>query len=63
MPRISIFDNYRVIIDGEEKTFQASSHRQAWYQAYELADGDLIEALDEIDADGNVVDILLEREE
>lgn len=58
MGKVAITDNYRMVIDGEEHTFYATTDRQAWYLAYEQADGELIDLLEEIDCYGNSIRLL-----
>lgn len=63
MGKIKIENNYRVKIDGLETDFYAVSVRQAWYTAYELSSGEMIQALYQIDNQGNIVDCLMEEED
>lgn len=63
MGKVQIADNYKAVKDGEEYTFYAVSDRQAWYSAYEWCDDELVDALYEIDSRGEVIRVLLEKEE
>lgn len=60
--KVAFQDNYRATLDGEEYTFYAVTDRQAWYLAYQWADGELVDSLCEIDAQGNAIRELLEEE-
>ena len=61
--KMTFQNNYRATLDGEEYDFHAVSDRQAWYLAYQWADDELVDSLCEIDAQGNPVRELLEKED
>lgn len=60
MGKISLPDNYKATRDEEVHYFRAQSDRQAWYQAYEWADGELIDSLCEIDENQTPIRYLME---
>ena len=63
MGKIEFFDNYKAVSAGDEYTLNAVSDRQAWYMAYEWTDGELLDALYEIDKYGAPVRTLMEEDE
>lgn len=59
MGRVSLPDNYRATLDGEEYVFRADTDRQAWFLAFEWSCSDLLDSLEEIDEFGQCVRTLL----
>ena len=57
------FNNYRASYDGEEFEYHAVSVRQAWYLAFEHFGDECLDYLAEIDQDGDVVDVILDKED
>jgi len=57
------YDNYRACYEGEEFTFHAVSVRQAWYLAFAHFGDECVDYLAEIDQDGSVVDVIMDKED
>lgn len=57
------YDNYRACYEGEEFTFHAVSVRQAWYLAFEHFGDECVDYLAEIDQRGDVVDVIMDKED
>lgn len=57
------FNNYRAAYDGEDFEYHAVSIRQAWYLAFEHFGDECLDYLAEIDQDGDVVDVILDKED
>lgn len=58
-----LFNNYRATYEGEDYEYRAVSVRQAWYLAFQHFGDECLDALVEIDQNGDVVEILLDKEE
>lgn len=56
-------NNYRASFEGEEYEYYAVSVRQAWYLAFQHFGDECLTSLCEIDEYGEVVDVLLDKEE
>ena len=57
------YDNYRACYEGEEFIFRAVSIRQAWYLAFEHFGDECVDYLAEIDEYGDVVDVIMDKED
>ena len=57
------FNNYRATYFGEDYEYHAVSVRQAWFLAFQHFGDECLDALVEIDQNGEVVTILLDKEE
>lgn len=57
------WNNYRAAYEGEEYEYHAVSIRQAWYLAFEHFGDECVDYLAEIDQDGEVVGVILDKEE
>lgn len=57
------YDNYRAIYEGEEFVYHAVSIRQAWYLAFEHFGDECVDYLAEIDQDGEVVEVIMDKED
>lgn len=57
------WNNYRAAYDGEEYEFHAVSLRQAWYLAFQHFGDECLDYLAEIDQNGDIVDVILDKEE
>lgn len=56
-------NNYRARYDDEEYEYHAVSVRQAWYMAFQHFGDECLDYLAEIDQNGSVVDVLLDKED
>lgn len=57
------YNNYRAIFDDEEYEYHAVSVRQAFYMAFEHFGDECLDYMAEIDQDGNVVEVHIDKEE
>lgn len=57
------WNNYRAAYDGDEYEFHAVSLRQAWYLAFQHFGDECLDYLAEIDQSGDIVDVILDKEE
>jgi len=57
------WNNYRAEYEGEAYEYHAVSIRQAWYLAFEHFGDECLDYLAEIDEDGSVVGVILDKEE
>lgn len=57
MGRIQFKNNYRFILDGVEREFDAQTDHQAWYLLFEMTKGELPDVFLKIEDDG-VKDLL-----
>lgn len=57
------YDNYLARYEGEDFTYRAVSVRQAWYLAFQHFGDECIDYLAEIDEQGEVVDVILDKED
>lgn len=57
------YDNYRARYEGEDFTFHAVSVRQAWYLAFDHFGDECVDYLAEIDQYGDVVDVIMNKED
>lgn len=58
-----LFSNYRATFEGEEYEYHAVSVKQAWYLAFEHFGDECVDSLVEIDQNGTVVEVYLDKEE
>lgn len=56
-------NNYRAIFDDEEYEYYAVSVRQAFYLAFEHFGDECLDYMAEIDPEGNVVEVHIDKEE
>lgn len=57
------YDNYRAVYEGGEFTYHAISIRQAWYLAFEHFGDECVDYLAEIDQDGEIVEVIMDKED
>lgn len=57
------YNNYRAIFDGDEYEYHAVSVRQAFYMAFEHFGDECLDFMAEIDRNGEIVEIHLDKEE
>lgn len=57
------YNNYRAIFDGDEYEYHAVSVRQAFYMAFEHFGDECLDFMAEIDQNGEIVEIHLDKEE
>lgn len=59
----TLYNNYRAVFDGEEYEYHAVSVRQAFYLAFEHFGDECLDFMAEIDQNGELVEIHLDKEE
>lgn len=57
------FNNYRAMFEDDVFEYHAASIRQAWYLAFEHFGDECVDYLAEIDQNGDVVDVILDKED
>lgn len=58
-----LYNNYRAIFEDDVFEYHAVSIRQAWYLAFEHFGDECVDYLAEIDQNGDVVDVILDKED
>lgn len=58
-----LYNNYRAIFEDDVFEYHAVSVRQAWYLAFEHFGAECVDYLAEIDQNGDVVDVILDKED
>jgi hypothetical protein len=58
-----LYNNYRAIFEDDVFEYHAVSVRQAWYLAFEHFGDECVDYLAEIDQNGDVVDVILDKED